>query len=197
MTSKRPRRSRDHEILELLHAHRGGDGAAREELFTMLYDDLRRLASRHMVHESPDHTLAPTSLVHEVYLRLEDAPFDCEDRDAFLRLASTVMRRTLIDSARRRRVRRRASLDEIDPSVGAIDHDRWVLELEPALTELESLDADLTQVVNLRFFAGLDVSETARALDISTATVKRRWRTAKAWLEAAIRRRATEPEARA
>ncbi len=183
-------RSREDEVLELLRAQHAGDAKAREALFALLYDELRRLAARHMRNEPDDHTLAPTSLVHEVYLRLQRVPFDCDDRDQFLRLVSTVMRRTLVDGARRRRARRRA----IDRRLGSPGgegerRDDWILALEESLAELERVDADLSRVVELRFFAGLDVAEAARALGVSAPTVKRRFRAAKAWLETTIARR--------
>lgn len=176
------------EIVALLAAQRAGDEKARRTLFSLLYEELRRLAAAQMGGERAGHTLAPTSLVHEVYLRLEKAPFSCHDREEFLRLAALVMRRTLIDSARRREARRRA-LCETRPGAGQNgEADRTVLLVDAALSALARVDPELARVVELRFLLGLDLERSAAALGVSVPTVKRRWRTARAFLAREIAR---------
>jgi RNA polymerase sigma factor (TIGR02999 family) len=174
----------DDEVEQLLSALRAGDEQARERLFALLYDRLRHVAALHMRNERDDHTLGPTSLVHDAYLRLRKSGFSCADGLEFMRLASAAMRRILVDSARRRAARRRAvaGREETAASAAAARHDERTLALEVALERLGARDDQLRRIVELRFYTGLDVEETAATLDVSTATIKRGWRTAKAWL---------------
>ena len=174
------------EVVHLLRARRAGDAAAGNRLFELLYGDLRALARRRMGEERGDHTLAPTSLVHEVFLRIERASLDCEDRREFLALAATVMKRILIDSARRRLLREDfAARDQRDDAAHAPIEQR-VLALERAMERLERVDPELARIAELRFLLGMDVEAVARTLDTSTASVQRSWRSARAFLKCAI-----------
>lgn len=175
------------EVAQLLRAQRSGDAAAGRRLFELLYADLRALARRRLALERRDHTLAPTSLVHEVFLRLDRTTLDCEDRRAYLALAAGVMKRILIDSARRRCHREDLPAQALEP---ASSHrpllEQRVLALECAMERLERVDPQLSRVVELRFFLGLEVDAVARVLDMSTASVQRDWRSARAFLLRAI-----------
>ncbi len=182
-------------ITQLLEQSRGGDSAALERLLASVYNDLRDIASRHMFNERPDHTLQPTALVHEAFLRISSGgPISFQDRSHYLRAASLAMRRVLIDHARARSAAKRegalrVTLDESiigsDPRIEAID-------LADALERLAAADPRCAEVVQLRFFAGLDVTEVAKVMDISVATVKRDWRFAKAWLASELGAKMTD-----
>ncbi len=164
-----------------------GDAEAFDELVPLVYDELRGLARRHLRGEAEGHTLGPTALVHEAYLRLigvHDTAFD--DRTHFLSFASRVMRRVLVDHARARRTAKRGAggvpvpLDAV--VVGHLDFDLDVLALDEALGRLERLDPRACRVVECRVLAGLTVDETARALGVSAPTVKRAFAFGRAWL---------------
>jgi RNA polymerase sigma factor (TIGR02999 family) len=176
------------ELTGLLRARRAGDDSAGRALFERLYGELRQMARRRLANERPDHTLAPTSLVHEVFLRLDPARLSDLDREEFLLLAATAMRRILVDSARRRLHRRRVAPEELERAPGApgATRDEHLLVLDDALDELNRCDPGLARVVELRFLAGLGVEEAARVLGVSSATVKRDWRTARAFLQRRI-----------
>jgi RNA polymerase sigma factor (TIGR02999 family) len=179
--------ARENEVVELLRARRGGDESAGARLFELLYAELRAIARRRLSDERSDHTLAPTALVHEVFLRLEQSPIDCEDRREYLALAATVMRRILIDAARRRLHRESLPTDEVVPqSVDVPRLELRVLALECALEHLERVDPELARIVELRFLLGLEIEAVARTMGISTASVQRDWRTARAYLKRAI-----------
>ncbi|MEP6690355.1 MAG: sigma-70 family RNA polymerase sigma factor [Gemmatimonadaceae bacterium] len=174
----------------MLDDARRGDSSAFDRLLPLLYTELRGIAQRHMRGERPDHTLQPTALVHEAFLRLvgpTPAPF--EDRTHFLRAASQAMRRVLVDHARARNAAKRGGAFRVtlDESVAAAD-ERIVdlLVLDDAMTRLAAAEPRWAQVVELRFFGGLEVPEVAEALGISTATAKRDWQFAKAWLARAL-----------
>lgn len=177
----------------LARLDRGDDDAARM-LLPLVYDELRRLADRYLRDEPAGQTLGPTALVHEVYLRLvgRDAGV-CESRARFFSVASTAMRRLLIDRARRRCAAKRGgrvrdlSLDDV--AEPADDRDAYLVALDDALTELAALDRELCRVVELRFFGGLGVDETAGLLGVSPMTVKRRWKLARGWLRRQIAER--------
>jgi RNA polymerase sigma factor (TIGR02999 family) len=175
------------DVTGLLQAWGQGDREAGERLIPLVYDELRRQAARHLRREKREHTLRPTALVHEAYLRLagqRDAVWS--NRAQFFGVAAQVMRRILVDHARRRGASKRAgswrrvSLDEA--MVRAEPRDLEILALEEALSELASLDPDKARLVELRYFGGLSLEETADVLRVSESTVTREWRMAKAWL---------------
>ncbi|MEO8448561.1 MAG: sigma-70 family RNA polymerase sigma factor [Gemmatimonadota bacterium] len=178
-------------MTRLLEQARHGDAAAMDRLLPLLYQELRRIAELHMRRERPDHTLQPTALVHEAYLRLMGgAEVEWQDRAHFLRAASQTMRRVLVDYARARNAAKRGAELRVtlDEALVAQGDDRTLdmLVLDDALTRLAAADPRWAQVVELRCFAGLDVAEVAKVLDISTATVTRDWRFARAWLVDAL-----------
>lgn len=164
-----------------------GDSEAGSQLYELVYQNLHRQAARLLRRERRDHTLQPTALVHEAYLRLADVrDADWPSRAHFYAMAARVMRHVLVDHARRRRARKRdGALTKVawDEGAGAATElNLDVIALEDALQELALLDPDQTRIVELRLFAGLSVEETAKVTGVSTATVKREWRTARAWL---------------
>ena len=171
-------------VTRLLRAWAHGDEAAGERLFPILYDELRRQAGRYMRRERRSHTLQPSGLVNEAYLRLAASPdLDWHDRAHFFAIAARVMRQVLVDHARRRKAAKRegchVTFDDADAPAAPPE----LLDLENALQELSVLDPRQARVVELRFFGGLDVEETADVLGLSARTVKREWQTARAWLQ--------------
>jgi RNA polymerase sigma-70 factor (ECF subfamily) len=179
----------------LLLDMRKGDGSARDELLTLVYDELRALAARHMQKERPDHTLQPTALAHEAYLRLvDDADVDWQSHAHFLAVASEVIRRILIDYARGHDAAKRGGamnkvrLSDAIGHSGGVDID--ILALDEALKELATLKERHHRVVELRFFGGLTMRQTAHVLGVSIDTVKDDWQAARTWL----RRRVGESE---
>ena len=179
--------SRTQEITGLLLSWRQGDAAALDLLVPLVYDELRRVARGHLRREAPGHSLQAPALVHEVYLRLVDVDrMTVESRTHFMAVAARLMRQILVDHARRKRADKRGggvtmmSLDEVSPAVRTSSVD--VLALDQALDTLSSFDVQQCRVVELRFFGGLNIDETAEALGVSTATVEREWAMAKAWL---------------
>jgi RNA polymerase sigma factor (TIGR02999 family) len=173
-------------IAELLADWANRDAAAREQLVPLVYEELRRLAHHYMRGERAGHTLQTTALVNEVYLRLVDIDtMKWRDRAHFFAMAATLMRRVLVDYARHRGREKRGggiSVTSLDENAIAAQPAVDVIALDEALQRLAFLDPQQSRVVELRFFAGLSVEETAAALDISPATVKRDWATAKLWL---------------
>jgi RNA polymerase sigma factor (TIGR02999 family) len=176
-----------HEVTELLLSWRQGDAAALDRLIPVVYDELRRVARRRLRDESPGHALQSTALVHEAYLRLVDVNrISLKNRTHFFSLAATLMRQILVDHARRQHADKRGgqvtmvSLDEASPVAQQSSVD--VLALDQALGALSVIDERQCRVVELRFFAGLNIDETADALGVSPATVEREWALAKAWL---------------
>jgi RNA polymerase sigma factor (TIGR02999 family) len=178
---------RTHDITGLLASWREGDERALDLLVPLVYDELRRVARRQLRKESAAVTIRPTALVHEVYLRLVDvrrASLTC--RTDFFNFAAALMRRILVDQARRRHAEKRGGgvtmmhLDDVSPSAPTSSVD--VLALDEALQALSRIDPRQCRVVELRYFAGLTTPETAAALEVSTATVEREWAFAKAWL---------------
>jgi RNA polymerase sigma factor (TIGR02999 family) len=176
------------EISALLAGARAGDRECQSRLFEVVYSELRRMAARQLQHERGDHTLQPTALVHEAYVRLlgrADVPW--ENRAHFFSTAAGTMRRILVDHARARKAQKRegalkrVDLDEGSPAVGDDDAERLLIVNE-ALEQLEHWDERQARVVELRFFAGLTVEETADVLQVSAKTVKRDWALARAWL---------------
>jgi RNA polymerase sigma factor (TIGR02999 family) len=173
-------------VAELLDATRRGDAAAYDRLLPILYTELRAIAGHHMRGERPDHTLQPTALVHEAFLKLVGrSPEHFEDRAHFLRAASQAMRRVLVDYARARTAAKRSgdlrvTLDEA--IAGRDDRIIDLLVLDDAMTRLSAAEPRWARVVELRVFGGLEVPEVAAALGISPATAKRDWQFAKGWL---------------
>lgn len=173
-------------ISQLLADWADRDSTAREELIPIVYEELRRLAHHYMRGERPGHTLQTTALVNEVYLRLAGIEgLQWRDRAHFFAMAATLMRRVLVDHARQRGREKRGggvsvvTLDETTvSSQPAVD----VVALDEALQRLGAVDPQQCRVVELRFFAGLSVEETAEVLGVSAATVKRDWATARLWL---------------
>ncbi len=179
----------ERDITALLKGWSGGDREALERLMPVVYAELRRLAAAHLRSERPDHTLQPTALVHEAYLRLQgQRSVEWANRGHFFGIAARIMRRILVDHARRRRALKRdaAALHLAAAEPEAPDQAPELIALDTALTSLEKLDPQQARVVELRFFGGMTVEETAEATGISTATVKREWRTARAWLRREI-----------
>jgi RNA polymerase sigma factor (TIGR02999 family) len=176
-----------HQITQLLQAWSGGDEAALNQLMPVVYAELHRLAQRFMADERPGHTLQTTALVNEAYLRLADsAHLNWEGRAHFFAVCARVMRRILVDFARSRQALKRGSdmpplqLDEALAVVGKPGTD--LLAIDDALTALAAVDARKSQIVELRFFGGLSVKETAEVLKVSEETVLRDWKLAKSWL---------------
>lgn len=171
---------------ELLVAWSDGDPSAFERLMPVIYDELRRLARGHLRGERAGHTLQTTALVHEAYLRLADRyRLKVENRDQFLALSAQAMRRVLVDHARKHRAAKRQVPEAAelgDATLMARQRPVNLLDLDEALSELSELDERQGRVVELRFFGGLTVEETARALGVAPRTVKRDWRVARAWL---------------
>ena len=175
------------DVTQLLHAWGNGDLDARERVVELVYQELRRRAAAQLRRERPGHTLQPTALVHEAYLRLVDQREpDWKNRAQFLAVASQMMRRILIDRARTRKRakrhgdRQQVSLDQVDLATQPLQID--VLDLDIALTKLEALDPRKGRIVELRFFGGLSLEEASHVLDVSLATVERDWQGARAWL---------------
>jgi RNA polymerase sigma factor (TIGR02999 family) len=177
-----------HDVTTLLGDWNRGDRSALDRLVPLVYAELRRAAARHLRAERAEHTLQPTALVHEVYLRLVDQrQVDWQGRAHFLGATAHVMRRVLVDHARRHRAGkrgegfRRVSMDEV--SEAAAPTEVPILALDHALDRLNEMDPELARIVELRAFGGLTIEEAAHVLDVSASTAKRYWRTARAWLK--------------
>src|SRR5262245_27470477 len=176
------------DVTALLVSWADGDRQALDRLMPLVYEELRRLAHRNLQDEGPDATLATSALVHEAYLRLVDQKrARVESRAHFLNVAAQMMRRIVIDAARKRRAGKRGSgaprfsLDEApEPRIDPASSD--VLDLDEALSKLEGFDPKLSRLVELRYFAGLTLEEAANVLGTSTTAAWRDWNTAKAWL---------------
>lgn len=175
------------DVTALLGDWTRGERGALDQLLPLVYAELRRVAARQLRNERNDHTLQPTALVHEAYIRLVgQRQVDWQNRAHFFGVAAQVMRRILVDHARRRGASKRGdampcvSIDEaIDV---AASNEIPILELDQALDRLEKMDAGLAKIVELRAFGGLTIDEAAHVLGVSPSTAKRDWRTAKAWL---------------
>ena len=175
------------EVTQLLRAWGGGDDSALKKLTPLVENDLHRLAHRYMARERPGHTLQTTALVNEVYLRLVDLhQVSWQDRAHFFAISARMMRRILTDFARSRNYQKRggAALHVSFDEALAVsqEQDAEIVAIDEALIGLAAVDARKSQVVELRFFGGLSVQETAEVLKVSPETVKRDWRFAKAWL---------------
>lgn len=179
------------EITQLLLSWSKGDNAALDQLIPQIYPELRRLARRYMNRESPAHTLQTSALINEAYLRLvNQQAVEWQDRTHFFAVAAQVMRHILIDHARRHQYGKRGGgaqhlpLDEV--SVVNRERAAEFVALDDALTRLAVIDYRKSQIVELRFFGGLTVAETAEVMKLSVITIKREWRSAKAWLHTEI-----------
>jgi RNA polymerase sigma factor (TIGR02999 family) len=177
----------EHGVTGLLQAWGGGDPAALDQLVPIVYEELRRQAQRYLQRESPGHTLQTTAIVHEAYLRLVDQrQAHWQNRAQFFGVAAQLMRRILVDYARRHQAAKRGgSAIQVPYEEGAVAAaaDVDLVVLDDALTRLAVLDPQQARVVELRYFTGLGIEETAEALGISPATVKREWAMARAWLK--------------
>ncbi len=181
------------EVTRLMQAMRAGEPGARERLIGVVYEELRRMAAVQMLREDPGHTLQPTALVHEVWLRMVgpgDALGSLANRAHFFGVATQAMRRILIESARRKLARKRGgrsrheSLQEDEVESPAPPEE--VVEVNEAMELLEREDASLAELVRLRYFGGLSMDETAEVLGLSIRTAERRWAYGRAWLRRAI-----------
>jgi RNA polymerase sigma factor (TIGR02999 family) len=179
------------EVTRILEGVYEGDPKASDELLPLVYHELRRLAAYKMAHEIPGHTLQPTALVHEAWLRLSHQTRSTwKNRDQFFAVAAEIMRRILVDNARRRLSCKhggnleRVDLDAVEMPFAASDE--RVVQIHDALERLTAEDPQKAEVVKLRFFVGLEYAEIATVLDVSEKTVQRHWAFAKAWLARAM-----------
>jgi|SRR5580700_3951847 RNA polymerase sigma-70 factor (ECF subfamily) len=174
------------EVTQLLAKLSAGNSEASSRLINLVYSELRAMAGRCMRRERPDHTLQATALVHEAYLRLAGQGIQWQSRGHFFGIAARVMRRVLLDYAREHRAKKRggaaARVTLDDGLLVTEDHLENVLILDESLMKLAAVDPQQSRLVELRFFAGMTVEETSEVMGISTATVKREWSHAKAWL---------------
>ena len=180
------------QVTELLNSARNGDKEALDQLFPIVYEELRRVASRQFANERTDHTLQPTALVHEAYQRLlGQHSVDWANRAHFFSIAAEMMRRILVNHAIEKRAQKRGagetviSLEDVSAFPGSPDFD--VILLDETLKRLAKLDERQSKIVELRFFGGLTVPEVAETLQISEATINREWRSAKAWILAQMK----------
>lgn len=174
-------------ITELLVGYGRGDKESLDQLMPIVYDELRRQAARYLRRERPGNTLQTTALIHEAYVRLVDQRnVQWQNRAHFFGIAAQLMRRILVDHARTKKRAKRGGSDIRvslgDATVAVKGQDLDVVALDEALERLAQIDAQQSRVVELRFFSGLTVEETAEVMGISNATVKRDWSMAKAWL---------------
>jgi RNA polymerase sigma-70 factor, ECF subfamily len=171
-------------VTVLLQAWNAGDDDAGRRLIPLVYGELRRRAGGYLRRERPGHTLQPTALVHEAYVRLVGLQGQLRSRSQFFGVASNLMRRILVDHARRRRAAKRGAIRVAldDAHAAVVDREVDLVRLDDALSELSALDPRQGRVVELRYFGGLTVEEAAEVLGVSVATVKRDWTLARAWL---------------
>jgi RNA polymerase sigma factor (TIGR02999 family) len=182
------------ELTELLRSWQGGDRAALDRVMPVVYNELRSLAARHLSHERPGHTLQTTALVHEAYLRLAGQQHpDWKNRAYFFGAVATIMRRILVDHARRRVRDKRGGgvaivpLEQApEPAASTADSGVDIEALDRALDRLGEIAARQARIVELRYFSGMTVEEIAEVMNISSGTVKRDWTVARAWLFAEL-----------
>jgi RNA polymerase sigma factor (TIGR02999 family) len=178
------------DITSLLAAARRGDRLAGEQVFPIVYDELRRLARIRMSGEKSDHSLQPTALVHEAYIRLMRQKTDWQDRTHFFAIASSIMRHVLVDEARGRLAAKRGggaakvTLDGLQ--LASPERDADIMAIDEALTRLAELSERQARVIEMTFFGGLTEEETAESLGVSVRTVHRDWATARAWLHSQL-----------
>ena len=183
-------------VTELLAAWGRGDESAKDRLLPVVYDDLKRIARSHLHGQNPGQTLMATALVHETYLKLSSSDWSAQDRVHFLSLASRMIRQILVDHARAKKALKREGggvrvtfAEGVAAEAAKPSTEYDLEELDRALEKLALFDSQQARIVELRFFAGLTIDETSAALGVSTATVKRDWAVARAWL----RRELTSP----
>ena len=187
-------------VTQLLHAWGQGDEAARDELIPLVYDTLRRIARNQLRRERAGHTLETTALINEAYLKLVEQSVSWQGRAHFFGIAARLMRQLLVDYARtRHRLKRGGDLQQISltgaaeiAQAQAVD----LLALDDALEILTEVDPQSSRIVELRFFGGLTIEETAQVMDISTPTVERGWRAARAWLQTELSPKPSQHEPR-
>jgi RNA polymerase sigma factor (TIGR02999 family) len=174
------------EVTVLLHALRHGDRAAGDKLFPLVYSELHRLARAYMRRERPDHTLQPTALINEAYMRMANASIDWENRAHFIGVAANAMRRILVDHARAHMAAARGGdFQQVEWSEALglpAERSRELVALDEALHELEKLNPRQAKIIELRYIGGLSFEEAAAVLDISPRTAKRDWALARLWL---------------
>jgi RNA polymerase sigma factor (TIGR02999 family) len=175
-------------ITQLLKDWGEGNQGVLDELMPMVYDELRRQAARHLRKERPNHTLQTTALIHEAYLKLIGQEVNWQNRSHFFAIASQAMRRILVDHARTRHREKRGGIVENLPleealAAGTEEKRLDLVELDEALTRLAKLDERQAKIVELRYFSGLSIDETAEVLGVSNSTVRADWTMAKAWLK--------------
>ena len=174
-------------ITKLLNQYQSGDRKVLDELFPLVYDELRRLARSRLQNERGDHTLQPTALVHEAYLRLiEQHSTDWQNRAHFFGLAAEMMRRILVNHAVKRNAEKRFGNQTklaLDDAISLIaEREVDLILLDDVLNKLAEFDPQQAKIIELRFFAGLKIEEVAEVMGVSDSTIKREWRVAKAWL---------------
>ena len=181
------------EVTRLLGDLRTGKKDAEAQLFALVYDELRRIAAAYLRRERPDHTLQPTALVHEAYLRLvEQSEQNWQNRGHFLGIGARLMRQTLVDHARKRHAAKRGgreqpvSLDDMDVAAPLVQRPEELIALDDALCKLEEFDQRQSRIVELRFFGGLTEEEVSLLIGCSVSTIKKEWSVARAWLYAEI-----------
>lgn len=187
MSEARLARETSHQVTRLLLNWRGGDSQALGALTPLVYDELRRIARRYLQQERPGHTLQSTALVHEAYLKLIDQDVSWQNRAHFFGIAAQFMRRILVDHARAKQADKRGGANAcrvtlVEGIAAAEQSEVDLVALDSALTRLAAIDPQQGRIIELRFFAGLSIEETAEVLEISPATVKRDWAMARAWL---------------
>ncbi len=182
-----------HKITRMLREWSDGDQAALEELMPLLYDELHKQARRYLRRERPNHTLQTTALIHEAYLKLIDQNVNWESRTHFFAVAANMMRRILVDHARTKHREKRGGSKEdlpLDEALLVVSDEKTIdlIALDEALNHLAEIDEQQCQIVELRYFSGLTLEETAAALKISRTTVANDWNLAKAWLHRELTR---------
>lgn len=176
--------AKSNQVTELLQRWRAGEQGALDALMPLVYEELRRVAHNRLQGERADHTLQSTAMVHEAYLRLVGGAGQFENREHFFAVAAQLMRQILVDYGRKNRSLKRDGGIKLafDEAVKIPDKDVDVVDLDDALRELSRLDARQARIVELRFFGGLSIDETAEVLALSHSTVERSWASARAWL---------------
>ena len=187
------------EVTQILHDLSGGEGDAANRLLPLVYDELRALAAGYLRHERADHTLQPTALVHEAYLRMVDqTSVTWQNRSHFFGIAAQAIRRILVDHARARHALKRGGhrlrLTLNEEVAGGADSELDLLAIDDALHKLKELSERQCRIVELRFFSGLSVEEVADLLGVSARTVKGDWRVARAWLKRELGRAGDDGE---